>query len=327
MSNIYKYGKEIVWSLPLLFQYEPVWATFKNIFNHFEIELPQINGFGCPACAWAGGRSPAVYDEMNGKTLRRVFEYLKKLDVTPSFTFTCTTIPKEDFKNPYANYILDLAAEYDSHFIIYDDDLKDYIKNRHPNAYTVASVIKASLEFQGPTRKQNPTAEKETEFYNKLLKEYDLVVVRPEYSRSTLATNPKLIDDISRVEVLINQPCIYECPKMPDHYRYLEKYRFGIPNEDFKCARVGMPPKLALENTMIHSEELTKKLVQHGVRHLKIQGRGVGTLMNAHMLMLYNQMFRSDGNNYIIYSDFLTNVLEKEAEYFTKEVWKENSAQ
>ena len=287
MSNIYKYGKEIVWSLPLLFQYEPVWATFKNIFNHFEIELPQINGFGCPACAWAGGRSPAVY----------------------------------------ANYILDLAAEYDSHFIIYDDDLKDYIKNRHPNAYTVASVIKASLEFQGPTRRQNPTAEKETEFYNKLLKEYDLVVVRPEYSRSALATNPELIDDISRVEVLINQPCIHECPKMPDHYRYLEKYRFGIPNEDFKCARVGMPPKLALENTMIHSEELTKKLVQHGVRHLKIQGRGVGTLMNAHLLMLYNQMFSSDGGNYIVYSDFLTNVLEKEANYFTKEVWKENSAQ
>ena len=114
MSNIYKYGKEIVWSLPLLFQYEPVWGAIRNVFDFFKVELPRVNGFGCPACVWAGGRSPAVYEEMNGKTLRRIFEYLKRIGVTPSFTFTCTTIPKEDFKNPYANYILDLAAEYDS---------------------------------------------------------------------------------------------------------------------------------------------------------------------------------------------------------------------
>ena len=129
-DDIFKYDKDIVWSLPIIFQYETVWGTIFKLFQRYEIELPQVNGFGCPACVWTGGRAPAVKEEYTESRIVRILEYLKSIKVTPSFTFTCTQLTQDDLKNRYANYLLDIALDYDCHFIVYDDRLKDYIKNK-----------------------------------------------------------------------------------------------------------------------------------------------------------------------------------------------------
>ncbi|MBO5384704.1 hypothetical protein J6A64_00165 [bacterium] len=299
IDQIYKYGKDITWSVPVAFQYEVVWGALFHNFQDYCINLPQVNGYGCPISLWTGGRAPAIKDKMGRPLLLRIFNYLRSIKVTPSFTFTCTQLTEDDFNDPYANYLLDMALDADSHFIVYDDRLKDYIKNKKSDAYVVASVIKPAFQFQGDTKVEEATAEKESEFYNKLLKEYDLVVVRPEYSSTVLLEHPEYIDDISRVEVLINQPCIPNCPRMPGHYKHMENFRNEV--KDFKkfgryeCARERLSPEETLGNTLCHDEATVHKLVENGVKHLKVQGRGVGIPPQVLMYQLYALMFRTDG--------------------------------
>jgi hypothetical protein len=149
-----------------------------------------------------------------------------------------------------------------------------------------------------------------------------MVVVRPEYSKTTLLTNPEVIDDISRVEVLINQPCMHECPKMPEHYKFLESFRVGnkLPEKPFQCARDILKGGMALVNTVCHSEELVKQLIKHGVKHLKLQGRGSDATYNQIALMLYNQMFRIDGPYYIVAQELLYGQFNKYINHFLNEI-------
>lgn len=326
-DEVYKYGKHIVWSLPVAFQYEAVWGAIFRNFQDYCIDLPQVNGFGCPQCIWTGGRAPAIRSEIDKPMLLRIFNYLRSIKVTPSFTFTCTQLTEDDFKDKYANYLLDAAIEADSHFIIYDDRLRDYIKSRNPNAYTVASVIKPAMRFQGATKFEEPTVENETALYNQLLKEYDLVVVRPEYSKTVLLEQPDLIDDISRVEVLINQPCLNNCPRMPDHYRHLESFRIQSEEKKgrFKCARENLSFDQTLCNTLCHSDDVVRKLVEHGVKHLKLQGRGVGYSLHSVMSLLYAAMFNVDGPyNLPFTSLYQGQLMDKEFRKFQIEVLRIN---
>lgn len=313
-NDIYKYGEDITWSLPVAFQYEAVWGAIFKSFKLHGIEIPQINGFGCPSCVWTGGRAPAIRQKLPMQVLKKHFEYMQEIKLTPSFTFTCTQIDSEDFYEPYVNYILDMALEVGAHFIIYDDRLRNYIKNKNPDAYCVASVVKPAMQYQGDTKKEEWSAERETAFYNKLLKEYELVVVRPEFSRSVLVNNPEEIDDISRIEVLINQPCIPNCPRMPNHYRHLESFRNGTGGAQghFECARATLKPEVALTTTVCHDEDTVRKLLENGVKHLKLQGRGVGIQPLVLMHNLYTQIFKTTGASNLVYTMLGPEAIEAE---------------
>ena len=108
-KNLYKYGKDITWSLPVLFQYEPIWGAIYKMFAQYGINLPEINAFGSPTLAWTGGRAPAVTGEFDTKTLLKIFNYLAEINAVPALTFTYTKLTKEDLNDKYANYFLDIA--------------------------------------------------------------------------------------------------------------------------------------------------------------------------------------------------------------------------
>ena len=314
-DKIFKYGKDIVWSLPVIFEYEHVWGAIVKTLREFCIEAPRVNGFGCPRMNWYGGRFPHVIDEIGPTALYKRFEYCKEIGITPSFTFTKSKITKDDLKDRYANYLVDIALEFDAHFIVYSDILKDYIKEKNPNAYMVASIIKSIEKFQGPNAK-NWSVENETNYYNKLLKEYDMVVVRPEYSESVLIKNPSLIDDISRIEVLINQTCVRNCPKAMEHYHFIEDQNY---NKSFEC----MYSKLKESNSIYdicvsHDKETVEKLVEYGVKHLKVQGRGNNNTALGMSLMLFTRIFEITGNKILILEELMRDVASKEYVYFTK---------
>ena len=129
-------------------------------------------------------------------------------------------ISPDEIKNTYENFLLDFFIDNDFKFIVSSDRLKDYIKNKNPKSIVVSSILKPIYEFQNPVKKYENNQEEETKFYNNLLKEYDSGVVRPEYSKTVLLQHPDLIDDISKIEVLINHICISNCPVAPLHYHF-----------------------------------------------------------------------------------------------------------
>ena len=300
-NSIFKYGKDIEWSLPLLFQYEPVLITINDCLEFYGIKPGKVNLFGAPSCMWAGGRVPAVGISVDIPQIRKVFNFLKTYNAIPTFTFSYTNITKYNLEDSYCNSLLDLGIEIGARFIVYSDLLRDYIKEKSPNSTVVASVIKPSFRFQGDEKLEEPTIENETNYYNQLLKEYDVVVVRPEYSRKVLIEHPEYIDDISRIEVLINQPCMTECPRCQEHYRSQQASRlnYNTVSKKFACICNTMTPKEFADLTLAHTEEEVKKLVANGVNKLKLQGRGVGHPIYHLLYNLYYSMFNTDGKNYL----------------------------
>ncbi|MBE7707443.1 MAG: hypothetical protein E7Z88_01925 [Cyanobacteria bacterium SIG27] len=316
-NQIFKYGKDITWSLPILFEHEPAWGSIKKLYREFEIELPQVNGFGCCAMAWTGGREPKLRSELEPKFLLKIYNYCKEMDITPSLTLTYTQLTKDDLKDRYSNYILDMALEIGAHFIVYSDILFNYIKEKDPNAYMVASVIQSQLKFQGENRK-NWSIENETNHYNELLKKYDLVVVRPEYSMGPLVENPNLIDDISRIEALINQRCVPNCPRAKQHYLGTESLHKGYEiHDNFRCVLEEIPKDINfLKNGVCHDKETVQMLVDSGVKHLKLQGRGMSHSTEALAHGLFMRIFEIEGMNYHILERLLCGRTNKEIQEF-----------
>lgn len=319
-DNIYKYGSAVEWSLPVLFNAEHIWTAIYRQLKEHDITPPKVYTYGCPACNWAGGRLPNQ-QSVNIKALDKIFNYLHECNATPTFTFTYTGLTKEDLNDWYCNALLDFALEHNSNFIVYSDLLKDYIKNKSSNARITSSLIKASVRFQGENRIEEPTAENETNFYNKLLKEYDVVVVRPEYSKYVLSEHPEYIDDLSRIEVLINQICLRNCPLSHEHYKAFEKYRLGNqPNGAvFDCIMDNFTiDDYENENLiLLHSYSKVSKLVKAGIKHLKLQGRGDAAPIEELLFLFYTQMFNTEGDSYRVILNLLSS-LHREVNYFNQ---------
>ena len=318
-DEIFKYSQDVEWSLPVLFQQEFIWTAMYKELKNIGLTPPKVNAFGSPMCTWAGGRIP-VANKPDFRIMRKVFEYMKSCNATPTFTFTYTGIEKEHLKDAYCNELLDFALEYNSKFIVFSDRLRDYIKEKSPNAFVTASVIKATFLFQDGDNNANYSPEKETEYYNKLLKEYDRVVVRPEYSRSTLLKHPEYIDDISKIEVLINQTCLPNCPWAIEHYKLYEEHRNGMNPKIkpyFLCYKTHLKDAVNIyKMNLIHTPSEVSKLVEHGVRTLKLQGRGeLRPQFLLRLYSLYTQMFNIEGDGYMLITQ-MTSGLEKEMQFF-----------
>ena len=319
LDNIYKYGKDITWSLPLLFEFEPCYSLVYEILKQNGINLPPVNIFGSYATLlWCGGRAKSSYHPTL-KQVKYTFDYVKNFNGVPTLTFTNTLLNKADLNDKQCNQLLDLAMEYDAHIIVFSDMLKDYIKNKYPNAYIVASVIKPIFEFLDKNKKEKYcNTEEETRYYNNLIKEYDLVVVRPEYVVNTLLKNQNKITDLSKIEVLINHYCIINCPKAIVHYNSISNF---FKNNE--------PPMYCLKQTT-ESEKINSKLslttdnietlVKLGIRHLKIQGRGNQIPPSFFLNMICNKLFNTEGDFDYLFNFYISHQFPHEFTSFYKKL-------
>lgn len=326
-TNIHKYGSQISWELPSLFQNEIVFGSIQSALEKFGAPKLNADVFGSPATAWSGGRAPVIYEKLEKKQLEKVVKYVKDLHGgSPVITFSKINISNDELKNSYENFLLDFFIENDFKFIVSSDRLKDYIKNKNPKSIVVSSVLKPIYEFQNPVKKHENIQEEETEFYNNLLKEYDNVVVRPEYSKTVLLRHPELIDDISKIEVLINHICISNCPVAPFHYHFEHskhsKEFLQTKDFNFKCYKLSFPINEHYKMTAAHTKEEITQLVNNGVKHLKIQGRGENTPFITNMFNIANQIFNYDGYNSILVYHLMESLKEEYQKFCADDDWK-----
>ena len=205
--------------------------------------------------------------------------------------------------------------------------MRDHIKNKSPKTEVVASILKSIYRFQGSEKIEEPTVEAETAWYNKLLKEYDIVVVRPEYSKSVLTKNPELIDDISRIEVLINQICISNCPNAPLHGTVLANLHKDPTKRDNRmfCYK----HKYQYYYNSAHRYDEIRKLIDSGVRQLKLQGRGEPVPYFEQSVLLGSQIFNYDGanifminiHNLMAEADRFYSLVDNEKKWFYKDAF------
>lgn len=311
-DNILKYGKDITWSLPLFYGFEPSYgAIFKFFKNVLNIELPHVNIYGSPFCLWTGGRVPCDRDTSILKVMKRI-DYIKSLNATPVFTFTNTLLTEKHLYDTFCNRLLDIGVRYNAKFIVSSDLLRDYIKNKYPNAFVVASIIKIAYEFED---KYNP--ENETIYYNNLMKDYDTIVVNHYYAKDYLLDYADKIDDVSKIEVLVNSYCSRNCAFVKKHSNLISK----IVLEEINELPVNFCPNKTPFSPLSISEEQIKKLIELNIRHFKLLGRDDGFSYESMLFLLEKNMFNLNiAEYYKIFDLILFECLTNEISYFNKHI-------
>lgn len=268
--SVLKY-ENIQWSVPTLFFDDSFAIAYADVLESLNVPNPIKYVYGMVSSQWSGGRN-ATIKLQDKDIIVKVIKELTKRGLTPAFTFSNKIINQEVLENEYCNWLLDVGVENNCQFIIVSDKLFYHIKSRYPEAKCVSSVIQPMA-----LPELAKDVQKEIDFYNERLDRYDRVVVRPDFSVDLLEHKDK-ISDISRIEVLVNQTCRKNCPGYC--YSVISKSE-NINSEiniKIKCAvemytREHGSADFCRTQSIMHTEELIRNLMDIGVIDFKVQGR------------------------------------------------------
>lgn len=257
------------WKVPSFCNNDWVVLRIAQLCQEVGVDRPFDVAYGAPLCLWAGGRPSAIRTSLSKKEAVNYFEAYARQGITVALTFSKLHVEPNDHGDPYCNMLLDIAESYDGEVIVVDDGLASYIRKTHPGIKLIGSLDKAICDL-------SPAYDNETAYYIDCLQLYDEIVVRCEY-----ALDPTLIGQLSteyrnRVEVIVNQVCIPDCPDCYRHIHAIEDYNdgkvFGLCQMCFHADVVDDINK-RLKNNVLISNRRINELILSGVSKLKIGGR------------------------------------------------------
>lgn len=206
---------------------------------------------------WEGGRNSTAGFGLE-ESVRRVQAYNQR-GIGFNIAFSNLLLTKEHLDDEYCNWFLEQCQSEMNGVIVATDLLRDYIRQNYPRYRLIASLC---------------FCRKDLEFYKQAQKDYDLVVLHPDLNRD-YAFIRRL--DTSRLEVLVNEDCFYNCPNRLQHYKNVSELVLSkqpvfyaskagcISEAQFGRSRFEGELRLSLGN--VH------RLSSLGVKHFKLQGR------------------------------------------------------
>lgn len=256
----------VSWKVPTLFGNDWVALSLAQTLNPL---LPRpffASAYGCPACAWAGGRNSRMRKELSERELRRYFEAYRSVGANCALTFS-----RPDAGNylddSYCELLLSLTGEYGGQAIVVDGRLASHIRATHPEVRLVASYNRCILDHA-----QGFGGLREEDYYRDLLERYDEVVVRCEAAFEGGALD-RMADVADRIQVIVNQKCVPNCP---DGARHIAATARSIELEASEgkraLARCTQPLREAMGTVYIRPERRLA-LADRGFTLFKLQGR------------------------------------------------------
>lgn len=284
MENLVRYPN-CEYIMPFLFTNDLYIPVLNELLKEDFKCVKQI--FGAIPSSWTGGRISSLKIK-NPEIINKYLGILtKKYNITSTFTFSALSINEDTLKDEYSNILLDIAYQNNCYYIVASNLLYNHIKARYPNAKMVCSVIQPQINFLS-------SYFNETEFYNKMLDKYEIVVVRPEWAIENVDKIDKIISDINRIEILVNLRCQYNCKIAKQHYLLVEDIdsnRITI-DEAFKNISGFCQSNNKNVRKTYMPIDIVDKLVLKGVKKIKIKGRGES--FNSVYSYLYDFFFNQN---------------------------------
>lgn len=245
-----------------------------------------------PGAIWNGGRTS--FGSCDISTMKQITEYFNSQQIPLRFTFTNSLLNESHLYDKYCNSIMELANNGMNEVIVNNAILEKYLRKTYPNYKYILSTT-ASV--------------KGAEALNDACKKYDYVVM--EYNDNKNEEVIKNIDNREKIEILINESCMANCPAREAHYRHISIEQLGVNSNQnkFKC----ISPKSTnifdvstdqhKQNHFISCDELYSKYVNLGFKNFKIQGRGMPMIYTLESYLMY--MVKPEYKNLIRY-EFLS---------------------
>ena len=227
-------------------------VTIGSVFDNF------------PGSIWNGG-TLICGGNFTRENIAMIIDYYNAfLNIPLSFTFTNPMIDQMKYcEDLYSNTIAELGNNGRNNILVSSPMLAEYLKKNYKNYTYIRSII-ASEDIP----------------YD--LENWDMSVLQRAKNNDWDYLNSIPYEDRDRIEILLNDPCPDNCPRLYEHYKAHgelqiqnslsdeenSKIRCLFYNEKFPRA------KMATENkTYISTEDLYGKYVPAGFRHFKFSGR------------------------------------------------------
>lgn len=255
----FEYKEPIWFHIPAMFDASLLFP-FQNSFYNFLLQNPfkrknvNYTVYGCPcSCTWNGGRlmrEPVYSIETVSEMF---FNYINNLNMNIQLTMTNRLLEERDLYDRLGNALLELSDKQFSNnieILVSSDILMNHIKENYPNLKIVRSMTKATLLDPG-----------EEDIYDK--------IVLPKWNNH----NMDLIKDLSKkveLELLIDEPCVINCPRKSTHYEELNKGQLFIPTEGCLTCDQALHP---LYNELWVLPDEINDYIDIGVKCFKLSGR------------------------------------------------------
>lgn len=225
--------------------------------------------YGAPLCLWAGARPCAIRRRLSEHEIESYFAAYARQRIAAALTLSKLHVETDDFSDAYCNMLLDVAERYNAEAIVVDDALARYIKSTHPGIRLIGSLDKAICDL-------GPSYDNETDYYLRHLQLYDEIVVRCEYALDSALIGQLPLEYHDRIEVIVNQVCIPNCPDCYRHISAIEDYNDGkAAGQCQACFHADVVSDIdrRLRDNVLVSNGRINELVESGVCKMKIGGR------------------------------------------------------
>lgn len=267
---------------------------YRMIFGELGIE-PFSSVHGAPLCLWGGGRFKWQF-HYEPADIQRIVKMYADAELPLRLTFSNSSLVETDLRDPRGNFILDglsrLNPTGENGVILCSDLLRTHIRRHFPDLKLVASLIKIT----GEDGKGN------LDYYRRLADVFDKVMIHPDdnFKLDLLAK----IENKDRYEIMVNGPCVRDCPMRKKHFRLTEamsrnpldsnaeeeRARMVLGTQCFNLRQVLLSTD---RRTSILSDNEIRRLYDMGFRNFKIQGRCLGTSA-AILIEIFRLVFNHD---------------------------------
>lgn len=200
---------DVTWNISGLFTHDNALLFYFDLMKECGIPV-NVSVHGCIPCLLNSGR---IIRSVSDEYKRDCLEAYAKRGIPVFLTFSNYMATTEELKDNLSNQILDLAAAYPDCGVISGSQLiSDYVKSRYPDLIISTSILRTVQE----------NGRGNAGYYTELAKNNDRVVLHPDDG-----FNPDVIRQITpieKVEILVNENCIRNCPFRKEHCDVVCKY-------------------------------------------------------------------------------------------------------
>lgn len=258
----------VEYSVPGLFRFSGlVYECIREVEARFGYRLPIRYLYGSPRMRWNCGRILIRDHPHTEEDIRAELTGAAEHGITPLLTFSNPLLTEEDLTDPLGNLILDILNEVKGGVIVANGLLQEYVRRGWPDIEIHASVILTSF-----------SEHRDQAYYEALSQRYDRYVVHTDDN-----LNPALLLRVPKenAEILLNEPCGYQCPRRRQHYLSIARGQKAIADgerlvENFLDACPFVPEGKqsgSKVRPITRTAEDTVMLAAMGFRLFKLQGR------------------------------------------------------
>ena len=232
-------------------------AIVESMKKHSEcyydnIEIASFFG-SFPNAIWNGGR--CEFGNIDLSIFQDIVNIVNSIGIAIRYTFTNCLIKEEHLSDEYCNRLMDICNNGMNEVLVNSPLLEKYLRLNYPNFKYILSTTTLTRGIKS---------------INEACKRYDLVVADYRDIKNEQFLHGIVMRD--KVEILLNESCVYECIYRGKHYE-------EISRAQLLSKEIGVVEKCMYHDTIkfreayISKETLYNVLVPLGYINYKIRGR------------------------------------------------------